>query len=70
MSIIEGGELTGVEDKNDNYDRYGLYFDEPIGYQIRADGSFLPLYYAEIKIVKGDNKYHVIPRTKPRRSKR
>ena len=29
QAIIERGELTGVEDKNDDYDRYGLYFDEP-----------------------------------------
>ncbi len=70
QAIIERGELTGVEDQNDDYDRYGLYFDEPIGYQIKSDGSLLALYYAEIKIVKGDNKYHVIPRTKPRRQKR
>ncbi|WP_199245206.1 DUF6972 family protein [[Phormidium] sp. ETS-05] len=67
-AIRERGELTGLEDKDDDYDRYGLYFDEPIGYQLRADGSMMPLYYAEIKIVKGGNTYHVIPRTKPRRS--
>lgn len=66
QAIIERGELTGVEDENDDYERYGLYFDEPIGDQIKADGSRLPLYYAEIKIVKGGNQYHVIPRTKPR----
>ncbi|MEB3343259.1 DUF6972 family protein [Okeania sp.] len=65
-AIIQRGELTGVEDENDDYERYGLYFDEPIGYQIRADGSSIPLYYAEIKIVKGGNLYHVIPPTKPR----
>ena len=64
--LFARGELTGVEDENDDYYRYGLYFDEPIGYQIRADGSSIPLYYAEIKIIKGGNKYHVIPRTKPR----
>ncbi len=69
-AIIERGELTGVEDENDDYERYGLYFDEPIGYQIRADGNSLALYYAEIKIVKGGNQYHVIPRTKPRRATR
>ena len=69
-AIIERGELTRVEDENDDYERYGLYFDELIGYQIRVDGSSLPLYYAEIKIVKGGNQYHVIPRTKPRRSER
>lgn len=38
-------------------------FDDPIGYQIRADGSQIPFYYAEIKIIKGTDTYHVIPRT-------
>lgn len=47
------------------HERYGLYFDEPIGYRISVDGSKIPLYYVEMK-VKG-NKYHVIPRTKPSR---
>ncbi|MDY7002565.1 MAG: hypothetical protein SWX82_00960 [Cyanobacteriota bacterium] len=37
---------------------------------LRADGSSLALDYAEIKIVKGGNQYHVIPRTKPRRARR
>ncbi|WP_445251000.1 MULTISPECIES: DUF6972 family protein [unclassified Microcoleus] len=32
------------------------------------NGSRIPLYYAEIKIIKGTNNYHVIPRTKPRRT--
>ena len=67
-AIIERGYLTGVEDETDNYERYGLYFDDPIGYQIRVDGSRIPLYYAEIKIIKGTDIYHVIPRTKPRRT--
>ncbi len=67
-AIIERGYLTGVEDKIDSYERYGLYFDDPIGYQIRADGSQIPLYYAEIKILKGTDTYHVIPRTRPRRT--
>lgn len=68
QAIIDRGELTGIEDETDDYERYGLYFDYPIGYQIRADGSSIPLYYAEIKIIKGTDNYHVIPRTKPRRT--
>jgi len=68
QSIIERGEKTGFEDENDDYERYGLYFSDPIGYQIRADGTNIPLYYAEIKIIKGTNFYHVIPRTRPRRT--
>ncbi|TAG95778.1 MAG: hypothetical protein EAZ09_11405 [Oscillatoriales cyanobacterium] len=67
-AIIERGYLTGVEDETDDYERYGLYFDDAIGYQVRADGSRIPLYYAEIKIIKGTDKYHVIPRTRPRRT--
>ncbi|MHC5914992.1 MAG: DUF6972 family protein [Nostoc sp.] len=48
--------------------RYGLYFSEPIGYIIKADGSQIPLYYGEIKIVKTTGEYHAIPRTSPRRT--
>ena len=67
-AIIDRGYLTGVDDETDDYERYGLYFDDAIGYQVRADGSRIPLYYAEIKIIKGTDKYHVIPRTRPRRT--
>jgi hypothetical protein len=59
QAIIEKGEFTGVIR---GHERYGLYFDEPIGYRVSIDGGKIPLYYAEMK-VKG-NKYHVIPRTK------
>lgn len=62
QAIIERGEFSGVVR---GHERYGLYFVEPVGYRVSADGSRIPLYYAEMK-VKG-NKYHVIPRTKPSR---
>ena len=68
QAIIAGGERTGVDDEDDNYERYGLYFPEAIGYIIRIDGSQTPLYYGEIKIVKTTGEYHVIPRTSPRRT--
>ncbi|MFM2304033.1 MAG: hypothetical protein RLZZ135_1443 [Cyanobacteriota bacterium] len=68
QAIITGGERTGIEDEDDDYERYGLYFSEPIGYIIRADGSQIPLYYGEIKIVKITGEYHAIPRTSPRRT--
>jgi len=48
------------------YEAYGLYFSAPVGSLIKADGSRIPLYYAEIKIIKGTNIYHVIPRTRHR----
>jgi hypothetical protein len=67
-AIIAGGQRTGIEDEDDDYERYGLYFSEPIGYIIRADGSQTPLYYGEIKIVKTTGEYHAIPRTNPRRT--
>nr|WP_246275822.1 hypothetical protein [Brasilonema bromeliae] len=60
QAIIEKGEFTGVIR---GHERYGLYFNEPVGYHLSIDGSKIPLYYAQMK-VKG-NKYHVIPRTKP-----
>lgn len=30
-AIVSGGERTGIDDENDDYERYGLYFSEPIG---------------------------------------
>jgi len=68
QAILEGGARTGIEDEEDDYERYGLYFSEPIGYIIRAVGSETPLYYGEIKIVKITGEYHAIPRTSPRRT--
>jgi hypothetical protein len=67
-AIIAGGERTGIEDEDDDYERYGLYFSEPIGYIIKAEGEQTPLYYGEIKIVKTTGEYHAIPRTGPRRT--
>lgn len=67
-AIITSGERTGIEDEDDDYERYGLYFPEPIGYMIREDGSQAPLYYGEIKIVKTTGRYHAIPRNRPRRT--
>ncbi|WP_442939955.1 DUF6972 family protein [Nostoc sp.] len=46
------------------YDRYGMFFNEPIGYRINPDGSRILLYYKEIKI-NADDQYHFIPRTRP-----
>lgn len=63
QAIIEKGEYLGTIRK---YQRYGLYFSEVIGYRISPDGTRLNLYYGEMKINE-DNKYHVIPRTKPSR---
>lgn len=68
QAIIEFGERTDSEDPDDDYERYGLYFSEPIGYIIRKEGSPTPLYYGEIKIVKATGEYHAIPRTSPRRT--
>ena len=67
-AVIKNGERTGINDGEDDYERYGLYFSEPIGYIIRIDGSQIPLYYGEIKIVKTTGEYHAIPRTSPRRT--
>ncbi|WP_071527239.1 DUF6972 family protein [Nodosilinea nodulosa] len=67
-AIIERGERSGANDEEDDYERYGLYFSQAIGYMLRADGSRKPLYYGEIKIVKATGEYHVIPRTGPRRT--
>jgi hypothetical protein len=66
--IMEHGARTGIDDEEDDYERYGLCFPEAIGYIIRTDGSRTPLYYAEIKIVKTTGEYHAIPRTGPCRT--
>jgi hypothetical protein len=68
QAIIAGGERTSIDDEEDDYERYGLYFSEPIGYIIKMDGSQTPLYYGEIKIVKSTGEYHAIPRTSSRRT--
>ncbi|BBC26138.1 DUF6972 family protein [Pseudanabaena sp. ABRG5-3] len=68
QAIILDGERTGIDDETDDYERYGLYFDEPIGYIIRVDGSQTPLYYGEIKVLKATGEYHAIPRTSPRKT--
>jgi len=65
QAIIASGKRTEVEDEDDDYERYGLYFSESIGYLIKVDGSQTPLYYGEIKIVKKTGEYHGIPRTSP-----
>ena len=59
QAIMESGEFIGTIH---GHDRYGLFFQEPIGYRIDADDHCIPLHYGAIK-VKG-NRYHVIPRTK------
>ena len=62
QAIIERGEFTGIIR---GYERYGLFFAEPIGDRISPDdGSRTPLFYGEVKI-DAENRYHVIPRTGP-----
>jgi len=68
QAIILDGERTDIEDESDDYERYGMYFTEPIGYIIRVDGSQTPLYYGEIKVLKATGEYHAIPRTSPRKT--
>jgi hypothetical protein len=42
QAIIEREERTRIEDEDDAYERYGLYFSEAIDYIMRADGSQIP----------------------------
>jgi hypothetical protein len=57
--ILERGQYTGTARGTE---RYGLQFDEPIGYRIDSSGNKTPLTYGELKIFP-DGRYHVIPRT-------
>ncbi len=62
QAIIERGEFTGGIR---GYERYGLFFSESIGYRISPEGSSSTLlFYGEVKI-DAENRYHVIPRTRP-----
>ncbi|NJL88506.1 MAG: hypothetical protein HC916_00940 [Coleofasciculaceae cyanobacterium SM2_1_6] len=58
--LFEHGQFIGIVR---GHERYGMYFDQAIGYRPDLKGNRLPLYFAEMKIIKGE--YHVIPRTKP-----
>lgn len=59
-ALFNNGQFIGTVR---GHERYGMYFDKAIGYRIDLAGNRLPLYFAEMKIIKGE--YHVIPRTKP-----
>ncbi len=61
QAIIERGEYTG---KVRNYQRYGLFFPEPIGFRLTPEGTTTLLFYGEVKI-DADNRYHPIPRSGP-----
>ncbi len=58
--LLTRGEPTGSVR---GADRYGLRYDEPIGYRVDAAGNKLPLHYGEMKLDTATGKYHVIPRT-------
>ncbi|MFH5806531.1 RHS repeat domain-containing protein, partial [Alienimonas sp. DA493] len=47
------------------WERYGKYFNEPIGFRIDAQGNKIPLHYGELKLKAETGCYHVIPRTRP-----
>ncbi len=61
-TIIESGKYIGFIR---GYKRYGLFFSEAIGYRLSPEGRLdMPLFYGEMKI-DAENRYHVIPRTRP-----
>ena len=60
QALFESGQFIGTVR---GHERYGMYFNQAIGYRIDLKGNRLLLYFAEMKIIKGE--YHVIPRTKP-----
>ncbi|MDD9733707.1 hypothetical protein PVW46_27700 [Mameliella sp. AT18] len=48
------------------HERYGLYFDKPIGFRIKDGVVTNRLRYGELKVYN-DGTYHVVPRTHPAR---
>ena len=58
--IYTRGDFTGSVR---GADRYGLHYEEPIGYRINAAGDAIPLNYGEMKVDSASGKYHVILRT-------
>src|SRR5438874_130939 len=60
QEIISHGEYLGSAR---GFERWGLQFEESVGYRIAPDGARTALYYGEIKMQGG--RYHVVPRTRP-----
>ncbi len=60
--LFKRGEYTGTVRGTE---RYGLRFETPIGFQLRADGSSIPLHYGELKLNLDTGFYHIMPRTGP-----
>jgi hypothetical protein len=66
-AIFENGTFTGTVSRGArSTERFGLWFENPIGSRIAPDGSRIPLFYGEAK-VSPDGLYHVMPRTGPAR---
>ena len=59
--IFARGEYTGTVR---GWERFGVRFNEPIGTQIRKNGTTTVLDYGEMKI-RSNGLYHVTPRTGP-----
>jgi hypothetical protein len=59
-AIFERGQYTGTVR---GWERYGLQFEEPIGYRIDAAGNQIPLHYGELKFNPQTGGYHLVPRT-------
>jgi hypothetical protein len=59
-AIFERGQYSGTVR---GWERYGLRFDEPIGYRIDSAGNRIPLHYGELKFNPETGGYHLVPRT-------
>jgi len=60
--ILDRGESIGVVR---GHERWGIWFTEPIGFRLAADGTTIPLSDAELKVNAITGRYHVVPRTGP-----
>jgi len=61
-ALYEGGQATGMVRGTE---RFGLMFENPIGFRVGADGSRLRLHYGELKLNPNNGLYHIMPRTGP-----
>ncbi|MDQ2809679.1 MAG: hypothetical protein M3Z04_22620 [Chloroflexota bacterium] len=60
QEIIDHGQYLG---SIRGHERWGVQFNEAVGYRMTSAGTKIPLTFGELKVQKGV--YHAVPRTRP-----